>query len=155
MISGAVSVLLLVAVLVSDGRWQASDPISVSPRWAIVLELQSMGTPFAEYHRRVRRAPGGGVDTREGARVELAANASTLGELCVYRITTPAGRLVLEFADRGGQMFVDLESFRRVETPPSASVRQFVGEFLEASPLTFVSSEPTNRCPYERCLTSA
>ena len=150
LISGAVSVLLLVAVIVSDDRWRASDRISVSPRWSIVLELKPMGTPFAEYYRRVRRARGDGPDTLEQARVELAPNAGALGELCVYRITTPAGRLVLEFTDLGEQVFVDVESFLPVETPPSGSARQFMGEFLEASPLTFVSTTPNNRCPYER-----
>jgi hypothetical protein len=150
LVSGALAVVLLGAVIASDGRWRASDRISVSPRWSIVLELKPMGTPFAEFHRRIRRARSDGPDTLEQALVELSPNAGAQGELCVYRIIAPDGRVVLEFTDVSEQVFVDVESFSRVATAPSGSTRQFMGEFLQVSPLTFVSAARNNRCPYER-----
>ena len=150
LVSGALAVLLLAGAIASDAMWRASERISVNPPWSIVLELKSMGTPFAEYYRRVRRARSDGPDTLPQALVELAPNAGALGELCVYRITAPDGRVVLEFTDYSEQVFIDVESFSRVETAPSGSARQFMGEFLEASPLTFVSATSNNRCPYER-----
>jgi len=75
LVSGALAVLLLAGAIASDAMWRASERISVNPPWSIVLELKSMGTPFAEYYRRVRRARSDGPDTLPQALVELAPNA--------------------------------------------------------------------------------
>ena len=149
-ISGAAAVLLLAAAIGWDYRWQASGRVHVSPRWSIALEQRPIGTPFAEYYYRVQRFSRDGRDTSNLKPVELAPNGGGQTDLCLYRITTPAGRLVLEFVDRMEQSFVDAESFSRVDAVPPGSDRQFVGEFLEASPLTFVPAAPNNRCPHER-----
>ena len=150
LISGAVALLLLVAAIASDYTWKASVPVPISHGWSIVLELKSMGTPFAEYYRRVHRVSNHGQAASTEARVELTPNAGPQGRLCVYRITTPAGGVLVEFTDRFDQVVVDLESFARVETVPPFSARQLVGEFLDDSPLTFVVATPNNRCFRER-----
>lgn len=148
LISGAVAVLLLVATIAWDDRWRASAPVPVSQSWSVVLESKPSG--FDDYQRRIHRVRNDARAASNEARVKLAPNGTYVGDLCVYRITTPVGGVLLEFTDRWAQTFVDLESFAQVESAPTFSARQFIGEFLDDSPSVFVFAAPNNRCKHER-----
>jgi hypothetical protein len=133
------AIVLFVGLIVWDETtWHRSDGIPISPRWSIALELRSMGTPFAEYYRRVRRFQVDGRDTSHGEPVELTPDTGGGLPICLYRITTPSGALFLEVLDPFERFFVKLDPFARVAAVPVGSTREFLGEFLEASPLMFM-----------------
>jgi hypothetical protein len=108
-----------------------------------------MGTPFAEYYYRVRRYPVAGADTGSMRPVDIAPNGGGKTDLCLYRVTAPSGALFLEFVDRMERSFVDLESFSEVPLLPTASTRQFLGEFVDGWSPRFVPAAPFKDCPYE------
>ncbi len=152
LISGVLAVVLLVGTLVWDSkRWEGSERVVISPRWSVVLERQPMdASPLAEYYYRLRGFQTIDRDTSHSRLVDLPPIYDHGADLCLYRIAASDGRLFLEFVDEVQGSVVDLESFSRVPAAPAASERQFVGEFLAPSPLTFVPAAPGNRCPLKR-----
>jgi len=108
------------------------------------------GSPFAEYYYRLRGFQTVDRDASDSRLVDLPSIYDHRTDLCLYRITASDGRVFLEFVDEVQGSVVDLESFSRVPAAPAASERQFVGEFLDPAPLTFVPAAPSNRCPLKR-----
>jgi len=149
LVSLVLAIVLFVGAIVWDETtWHRSDRVPISPRWSIALELHSMGTPFAEYYRRVRRFKIDGRDTSHAEPANLAPDSGRGLPICLYRITTRSGALFLEFLDPFERFFVELDPFARVAAVPVGSTREFLGEFLEASPLMFMSG--SGACPHDR-----
>ena len=141
-------VLFVGAIVWDETTWHRSDGIPISPRWSIALELRSMGTPFAEYYRRVRRFQVDGRDTSHTEPVNLAPDGGGGMPICVYRITTPSGALFVEFLDPMERSFAALDPFARVAAVPVGSTREFLGELLQASPPMFMPG--SGACPHDR-----
>ena len=129
----------------------AVGPVAISPRWSITLEQKPSNPYLAEYDYRLRVFRS---ERREGdyaGAVDLIPNAGGRTYLCLYSLTAADREPLLEVVDRAETSLVDLQSQRRLSTPPKGYERRFVGAFVEeAAPLRFVPAEVLPTCPSDR-----